>query len=64
MKAAKMLHLRDLRLPEFNKNGKIHEQKALTLRSIGKIWKPNNSEYLAMANLFETQHEEEFFLED
>jgi ABC-type enterobactin transport system permease subunit len=29
MKAAEMVHLRDLRLPEFDKNRQIDEQKAL-----------------------------------
>ena len=31
---------------------------------MGEPWKLNYSEYLAMANLFEMQHEEEFFGED
>ena len=61
MQTAEMLHLRELRLPKFDEDRRIHERKALTLRSIRKIWKLNNSEFLAMANLFEMQYKEEFF---
>ena len=63
-KASEMVHLRDLRLPEFDKNKRIYEQKALTLKPTRNTWKLNNSGYLTMANSLEMQPEEEFFLED